>query len=598
MRSLARLVLGRLWQGALLLLALSFLLFGLMAHLPGDPVDLLVASNPELRSEDITRLKKLRGLDQPFTVRWWRWLVGYHEAIAPPAARTLPPVFGETDRNDDGRPRSFALRLPVDGLMDDLVRLGLSIEAAPPATIEGQGANAVVTAVLDEGAHLLTIVVTDRHAQQAPWTVAVFVAPARPDTDRAPRHDDPVVIDESDPQLAGGTEVPRPERRSNLEVQQAAIAVHPLPPPPRTVDSSVDSSAIDPVKSGVATEVVSQRVLVNGDTGAVTVVSGVPVVDPDHFVCGIACVVTGDLSGLGWSFATKRPVAELLFGKAAACGDALTDPSEGCDDGNVEDGDGCDGRCLPEGATWMQRVDIAVAGWLTGPGRIGNTLLLTVPSLLLAMMLAMVLGTAAGLRGGAVDVVVRAGAAVFSAMPAFLVGLLLVTVFAERWRVLPSGGIFQPGIQQEGAVAVVVDRLRHGVLPCTVLVLFWSGRFVRQVRSAVIAAAAGEFVRTARMKGASTSRIIWRHILPNAAVPLFTLVGLSLPALFGGALLTETVFAWPGLGRLQYDAILQNDSYVAVVVLLLSAAMVLVGSLIADVLVALVDPRQRLRRRR
>ena len=594
MRSLVRLVLGRLWQGALLLLALSLLLFGLMAHLPGDPVDLLVASNPELRSEDITRLKKLRGLDQPFTVRWWRWLVGYHEAIAPPASRTLPPVFGEACRNDDGRPRAFALRLPVDGLMDDLARLGLSMEAAPPATIEGQGASAFVTALLDEGAHLLTIVVTDRHAQQAPWTVAVYVAPARPDTDRAPRYDDPVVIDESDSQLAGGTEVPRPERRSNLEVQQAAIAVHPMPPPPR----SVDSSAIDTVTSGVATDVVGQRVLVDQDTEAVTVVSGVPVVDPDHFVCGIACALTGDLSGLGWSFATKRPVAELLFGKAAACGDDLSDPGEGCDDGNVEDGDGCDGRCLPEGATWVQRVDIAVAGWLTGAGRIGNTLLLTVPSLLLAMVLAMVLGTAAGLRGGAVDVVVRAGAAVFSAMPAFLVGLLLVTVFAERWRVLPSGGIFQPGIQQEGAVAVVVDRLRHGVLPCTVLVLFWSGRFVRQVRSAVIAAAAGEFVRTARMKGASTSRIVWRHILPNAAVPLFTLVGLSLPALFGGALLTETIFAWPGLGRLQYDAILQNDSYVAVVVLLLSAAMVLVGSLIADVLVALVDPRQRIPRRR
>jgi peptide/nickel transport system permease protein len=100
------------------------------------------------------------------------------------------------------------------------------------------------------------------------------------------------------------------------------------------------------------------------------------------------------------------------------------------------------------------------------------------------------------------------------------------------------------------------------------------------------------------MKGASTSRIVWRHILPNAAVPLFTLVGLSLPALFGGALLTETVFAWPGLGRLQYDAILQNDSYVAVVVFLLSAAMVLLGSLLADVLVALVDPRQLLPRRR
>ena len=134
------------------------------------------------------------------------------------------------------------------------------------------------------------------------------------------------------------------------------------------------------------------------------------------------------------------------------------------------------------------------------------------------------------------------------------------------------------------------------MLPVTVLVLFWTGRFVRQVRSAVIAAADGDYVRTAYMKGASTWQVVVRHVLPNAAVPLVTLVGLSLPALFGGALLTETVFAWPGLGRLQYDAILQNDSYVAVVVFLISAAMVLLGSLLADVLVFVLDPRTRSRR--
>jgi peptide/nickel transport system permease protein len=140
---------------------------------------------------------------------------------------------------------------------------------------------------------------------------------------------------------------------------------------------------------------------------------------------------------------------------------------------------------------------------------------------------------------------------------------------------------------------VVVDRIRHAIMPITVLVLFWSGRFVRQVRSAVKTAASGDYVRTARMKGASTWQIVRRHVLPNAAVPLVTLVGLSLPSMFGGALLTETVFAWPGLGRLQYDAILQNDSYVAVVVFLGSAALVLAGSLFADIAVFILDPRTR-----
>ncbi|HEY1100378.1 MAG TPA: ABC transporter permease subunit, partial [Myxococcota bacterium] len=282
----------------------------------------------------------------------------------------------------------------------------------------------------------------------------------------------------------------------------------------------------------------------------------------------------------------------------AVCGDYNVDAGEGCDDGNRDDGDACSSDCTPTDRPWgvLDDLDVAVSGALVSMGRIGNTLVLTLPALTVAMLLSLVLGTWAGWRRGAVDVVVRGFSALTSSVPAFFVGLLLVTLFAEWWQVLPSGGVFSPGIHNDGVQAVVVDRVRHAVLPVTVLVLFWTGRFVRQVRSAVIAAAAGDYVRTVRMKGASTSWIVRHHVLKNAAVPLVTLVGLSLPALFGGALLTETVFAWPGLGRLQYDAILQNDSYVAVVVFLISAAMVLLGSLLADVLVFVLDPRTRGRR--
>ena len=565
---LVKLVGARLAQAIVLLVALSFLLFGVMAHLPGDPVDLLVASNPELRAEDIARLKKLRGLDQPFPVRWWRWLAGYHEARTPPASRTLRSVIGEQDVvRDFGTARPVAVDVVID--TDELARLGLTAHAAHPAAYQ----DGHLTALVSAGATRLALIVTDAFGQQAPWIVAVYVAPAVAVGD--------VVIllpGDSEAQRAGGTE-DAPVERTDVERIAAAVAVRPLPDDPAVVEIAR-----------------LQGHTVVAEDGDVYIAKGAPIPDPDKYVCGIGCIVVGDLSGLGWSYATKRPVRELLFGASAVCGDANVDAGEGCDDGNHVDNDGCDHDCIVSGSSVVTEFDVAFAGWLVGMGRIGNTLVLTVPALVLAMLLSLVLGTWAGFKRGAVDVVVRGFSAVTSSMPAFFVGLLLVTLFAEWWRVLPSGGVFSPGIQHEGAVAVVVDRARHAVLPVLVLVLFWSGRFVRQVRSAVITAATGDYVRTARMKGAGTWRVVVNHILPNAAVPLVTLVGLSLPALFGGALLTETVFAWPGLGRLQYDAILQNDSYVAVVVFLISAAMVLLGSLLADVLVYVLDPRTRGRR--
>jgi peptide/nickel transport system permease protein len=144
---------------------------------------------------------------------------------------------------------------------------------------------------------------------------------------------------------------------------------------------------------------------------------------------------------------------------------------------------------------------------------------------------------------------------------------------------------------------VLADRARHMVLPVLVLALVYTASWMRTVRASVLEVMPQPMVRTARAKGASRTRALM-HALRNALLPFVTVVALSVPAVFSGALLTETVFAWPGVGRLQYEAILNNDSYVAIVVLLVSSALVLLGSLAADILYALLDPRMRTRRDR
>lgn len=574
-RAVVRLLLSRLLQGTALLLVLSFVLFGVMAVLPGDPVDLLVASNPSLSPADVVRLKKLRGLDQPFAVRWWRWMYGHHEAKVPPAAFELPAIVGVLPA-----PRPFVvdIAVPVPPAASKIV----SVQPVPPLTREGNSFKALV---VDAGAFLFLIQVEDSDGQQALWTLPVYVARPAPDLlpsthpgDSDGDSDQSVVIDETEALLSGGTDL-RVER-NGTQLRADAQAAHPLPQAPATIED---------------TEVSGQQVKEQG--GRVVVVVGAPLLDPALFTCGVMCVFFGDFDALGWSWATKRPVRELLFGVEAECGDGLIAAGEDCDDGNVLDGDGCAGVCLRETSTLPGRLDTRIAGWLAGQGRIGNTLVLTAPALLLSMLLSLLFGTWAALRkDSAVDVVIRAAAGVCSSVPAFFVALVLITVFAERLQWLPSGGMQSPGIHRAGAWAVVVDRLYHLLLPVLVLVVFWSGRFVRQVRSAVLSAITSDFVRTARSKGVSSSMTLLRHVVPNASLPLVTLLGLSLPGMFGGALLTETVFAWPGLGRLQYDAILQNDSYVAVVVFLLVAAMVLMGSLLADLLTFALDPRLRAER--
>jgi len=219
--------------------------------------------------------------------------------------------------------------------------------------------------------------------------------------------------------------------------------------------------------------------------------------------------------------------------------------------------------------------------------RLANTLSLLVPALLLTAALALPIGVAAARRpGGWLDASVNLLCFAGISVPPFWLALLLIILFAVTLGWLPAGGMETLG--GEGGLA---DRLRYMVLPVATLVLLTLGAHVRHVRAAMIEALRQDHVRTARAKGASEARVVWVHALRNALLPVVTVLALEFGALFGGALVVETMFAYLGMGKLIYDAILGNDYNVALAGLLAVTTMVLAGSMLADLAYWALDPR-------
>lgn len=218
--------------------------------------------------------------------------------------------------------------------------------------------------------------------------------------------------------------------------------------------------------------------------------------------------------------------------------------------------------------------------------RLGNTALLMGTSFICAYGLALPLGIVAARRPGslldnAANFIAFAGISV----PSFWLALMLILVFAATLGWLPAGGIATIG---DGGF---LDRLRHLVLPVATLTLASMGAYLRYVRASMIETLREDFIRTARAKGAGETRVLLHHALRHALIPVVTVLALSFGALFSGALVTETMFAYPGMGKLIYDAILGNDFNLALAGLLLATAMVLFGNLMADIAYALIDPR-------
>ena len=218
--------------------------------------------------------------------------------------------------------------------------------------------------------------------------------------------------------------------------------------------------------------------------------------------------------------------------------------------------------------------------------RLGNTALLMGTSFVLALAVALPLGALAARRpGSALDATANFLSFAGISIPPFWLALVLILVFSVTLGWLPAGGIATIG---EGGIA---DRAWHLVLPVTVLTLASIGTYLRYMRASMIEALRQDYVRTARAKGAGEGRVLWGHALRNALVPVITVVALSFGSLFSGALITETMFAYPGMGKLIYDAILGNDFNVALAGLLFATFLVLVSNLAADIAYAAADPR-------
>lgn len=223
--------------------------------------------------------------------------------------------------------------------------------------------------------------------------------------------------------------------------------------------------------------------------------------------------------------------------------------------------------------------------------RLPATLLLMVPALFLAIGLGVVLGVvAARRRGGLVDGVVSVGALVVYATPVFWLGLMLIVLFSIQLGWLPSGGMSDVRASKTG-MAYALDVSRHLALPVVTMALFYVAIYTRLMRASMLEVYSLDFITTARAKGVPEGAIAWRHAARNALLPVVTLAGLQFGHLLGGSVLVETVFGWPGLGRLVFDSLLQRDLNLLLGILFVSSVVVVLANLAADLTYGLLDPR-------
>ncbi|MFG1378603.1 ABC transporter permease [Xanthobacter autotrophicus] len=223
--------------------------------------------------------------------------------------------------------------------------------------------------------------------------------------------------------------------------------------------------------------------------------------------------------------------------------------------------------------------------------RLPNTLSLMGPALGFALLIGITLGAVmASCVGRLPDRVLSVLALLFYSIPSFWIGLMLIVLFSVKLGWLPSGGAQTIGAGLTGWDALV-DKARYQVLPAASLALFYVAIYARLTRGDMLEVKAQDYVRTARAKGLSPFAVTTGHVLRNALLPVTTMAGIHLGGLMGGAVVVETVYSWPGLGRLAYEAVMGRDFNVLLGILLLSSLLVVAINALIDILQAWLDPR-------
>ncbi|CAH1656400.1 MAG: ABC transporter permease [Chelatococcus sp.] len=226
--------------------------------------------------------------------------------------------------------------------------------------------------------------------------------------------------------------------------------------------------------------------------------------------------------------------------------------------------------------------------------RLPATLLLAGVVIVVSLAIGIFVGAvSAKYAGRLVDGVLRVFLMAFYAMPSYWLGLVLVLTFSVHLGWLPAFGIETMG-GDPAPMARALDIGRHLVLPALTLGLFFAAIYARLTRAAMLEVVNLDFVRTARAKGISETRLFIRHVLRNALIPVVTYAGLQTSALVGGTVLVETVFSWPGIGRLAYDALIARDNNLLIGIFIFTSVLVVLFNLLTDLLYVVLDPRMEL----
>lgn len=221
----------------------------------------------------------------------------------------------------------------------------------------------------------------------------------------------------------------------------------------------------------------------------------------------------------------------------------------------------------------------------------GNTLILSVSSLILSILIAIPCGViSATHKYTKLDYVVTVFSFIGLSIPSFFFGMILIKIFAVDLGWFAISGMVTPGSNYTGWEKVF-DIGRHMILPMVVLALMNTASLMRYTRSDMIEILKSDYIRTAKAKGVRKLKLIYGHALKNELLPLITVVTMQIPSLLSGALITETIFVWPGIGRLNYNAVMARDYPLIIGIVMMVAVISLVANIIADVLYAIVDKR-------